>query len=128
MQSSFTQFVRDFCDGQLRLTVAQACRLAGVNAQSIRQARVDSRRHAALPAVRVGCRLFVNSIDVFNYLGGEAAFPAAPAVSPPAPAAPIVRRGAPTRDEKLTATRRGMSVSQLRKEIAREVIGGEVVA
>lgn len=116
-QSQFVEFVSVFCGGQLRLPLARACKLAGLHPQSIKNARVDSRRSLPLPIARIGARLYVNAADLFNFLGGEAAFPggAAP-VSPPPPPAPALRRGAPSAAEKAEAARRGLTVAQLRRQ------------
>lgn len=114
--SAFWLFVAGATGGQLRVPLAQACYLTGLNPQSIKNARSDSRRTAPpLPVVRVGKRLFVNAIDIFNFLGGDAAFPSAVQAEAPPALSPTVRRGAPSAEEKANAARRGLTVAQLRR-------------
>lgn len=119
----FLDFVHNFCGGQLRLPLNKACRLAGVNAQSIRNARSDRRRTAVLPVLKVAGHLYINAADIYQFLGGQAAFPPPPSSPPPEKKEPTPRRGAPSKVERAEAARRGLTVSALRKRLAAELAG-----
>ena len=116
----FLNFVDVCCDGSFELPLAKACKIAGLNAQSIKNDRTDARRRPPLlQSFRRGGRLYVSSIEIFRHLQENPAFSAflAEAENSASPAKHTLtrRRGAPTLEEKKAASVRGLTVSELRR-------------
>ena len=118
---TFSDFLDLFCGGCLELPLAQACRLAGLNPQSIKNDRSSALRHEPLlMPVRRGGRLFVSSFEVFQYLAKNPSFCSFLEKTKKEENHSVLssrRRGAPTLEEKQAAAARGLTVSQFRREV-----------
>ena len=116
----YLNFVDRCCNGSHELPLTKACRLTGLNPQTIKNDRSSATRHEPLlKPVRRGGRLFVSSIEIFNYLRKNPSFSSFleeegknEQIAP----LPSRRRGAPTLEEKRAAAARSLTISQLRKE------------
>ncbi|MCK6407147.1 MAG: hypothetical protein L6Q60_14200 [Rhodocyclaceae bacterium] len=100
---TFKEFVHDFCDGRLELPARDACRIAGINYQTIKNCRSDAKRGSPLLQTFVrGNRLYVAAAALFEYLSRNSASGCAMQSPAAADDNPVVRRG-PGRPRKLVA-------------------------
>lgn len=100
---TFKEFVHDFCDGRLELPARDACRIAGINYNTIKNCRSDAGRGSPLlPTFVRGNRLYVAAAALFDYLSRNSASGCAMQSPTAADDNPAARRG-PGRPRKLVA-------------------------
>lgn len=95
---SFPQFVREFCDGRLELPIADACRLAGINYHTLKNARFDPGRRPLLAATTRSNRLFVAAAELYRYFAENPASGMGEAEATPVAASRSRGRGRPRKE------------------------------
>lgn len=114
------EFVKTFCGGRLELPLREAAALAGLNERTIKNDALSAKRKAPVfPLIKRGGRLYVSSLALHRYFFPEAVQAKRPATED-SPKPSLMRRGAPTLEERRQAAAKGMTVPELRRSVIKK--------